>query len=166
MSEREARLEPLPLPAVHPLNLSRRDPAGLGVDLDALGPLLDALGPIAVVDLETTGLATDAGSEIIELGAVLLDPGEPAVVTIESLFEPRGPLPGARSSRTTPTSSATSWAARSHRGSARRATSTRRTSWPSRTPTPPTCGSRASRATCWEARSVIGRSRTPSTRCA
>ncbi len=95
MSEREARLEPLPLPAVHPLNSSRRDPAGLGVDLDALGPLLDALGPIAVVDLETTGLATDAGSEIIELGAVLLDPGEPAVVTIESLFEPRGPLPRA-----------------------------------------------------------------------
>jgi len=33
------------------------------------------VGPVAVVDLETTGLSTDAGAEILEFGAVLLEPG-------------------------------------------------------------------------------------------
>jgi ATP-dependent DNA helicase DinG len=48
-----------------------------------------------VVDLETTGLSGDAGAEIIEFGAVLLDPGEPELVTVETLLRPRAPLPRA-----------------------------------------------------------------------
>jgi len=48
-----------------------------------------------VIDLETTGLSGDAGAEIIELGAVLLDPGADHLQTVETLFEPRGPIPRA-----------------------------------------------------------------------
>jgi len=39
------------------------------------------LGPLAVVDLETTGLPEDSEAEILEFGAVLLDPGRDALVT-------------------------------------------------------------------------------------
>jgi len=77
------------------LNASRRDPSELGVDLAALAPLLAAHGPLAVVDLETTGLSDDAGAEIIEFGALLLDPGAPDLATVETLLEPRGPVPRA-----------------------------------------------------------------------
>jgi ATP-dependent DNA helicase DinG len=53
------------------------------------------LGPLAVVDLETTGLAEDAGAEILEFGAVLLDPGRDGLGTAHALVRPRGPLPRA-----------------------------------------------------------------------
>jgi ATP-dependent DNA helicase DinG len=78
-----------------PLNTARRDPAELGVDLDALAPLLALHGPLAVVDLETTGLSGDEGAEIIEFGAVLLDPGASDLATLESVLEPRGSVPRA-----------------------------------------------------------------------
>ena len=78
-----------------PLRGGRRDPAELGVDLAHLAPLLAAHGPLAVVDLETTGLSSETGAEIIEFGAALLDTGAPWLVTLEVLLEPRGPLPRA-----------------------------------------------------------------------
>ena len=77
------------------MKVERRESAELGVDLEALAGLLARHGPLAVVDLETTGLASDAGAEIIEFGAVLLAPGEAAVATLESLIRPRGRVPRA-----------------------------------------------------------------------
>jgi ATP-dependent DNA helicase DinG len=65
------------------------------VDLAALEEFLRATGPVAVVDLETTGLSEDAGAEILEFGAVLLDPGDDTATTLESLVRPRAPLPRA-----------------------------------------------------------------------
>jgi len=47
---------------------------------------------VAVVDLETTGLAGDPGSEILEVGIVLLDPGAPDVGTLRSFVRPARPL--------------------------------------------------------------------------
>ncbi len=58
-----------------------------------MAPLLEALGPIAVVDLETTGLAKDAAAEIVEVGLVLLDPGSSGLRTVDGLIRPRLPLP-------------------------------------------------------------------------
>jgi Rad3-related DNA helicase/DNA polymerase III epsilon subunit-like protein len=77
------------------LRLEQREPRELGIDLAVLAPLLAAHGPLAVVDLETTGLPSENGAEIIEFGAVLLAPGEPTVVTLESLVRPRGGVPRA-----------------------------------------------------------------------
>ncbi|MCH2169451.1 hypothetical protein MK489_01595 [Myxococcota bacterium] len=51
-----------------------------------------AHGRLAVVDLETTGLPAGNSSEILEIGAVLLGPGEP-VATVETLVCPRGFIP-------------------------------------------------------------------------
>jgi Rad3-related DNA helicase/DNA polymerase III epsilon subunit-like protein len=48
-----------------------------------------------VVDLETTGLATDPSAEMLEFGAVLIDAGADALTTLESLVRPRGRLPRA-----------------------------------------------------------------------
>jgi ATP-dependent DNA helicase DinG len=53
------------------------------------------LGPLAVVDLETTGLPDDAAAEVVELGAVLLDPGRGAFTTAHALVRPRRGLPRA-----------------------------------------------------------------------
>jgi ATP-dependent DNA helicase DinG len=63
---------------------------------------------VAVVDLETTGLADDPSAEILEIGIVLLDPpgrvdgpdplgarGGLAVATLDSLVRPRGRIPRA-----------------------------------------------------------------------
>jgi len=50
---------------------------------------------LAVVDLETTGLSDDPAAEIIEVGAVLLDPDEPGCSTVERTIRPRGALPRA-----------------------------------------------------------------------
>jgi len=58
-----------------------------------LQEFLEETGPLAVVDLETTGLSEDAGAEILEFGAVLLDPGSQTLVALRSLVRPRGPLP-------------------------------------------------------------------------
>ena len=62
--------------------VERRDPASIGLALDALGPWLDAVGPVAVVDLETTGLAESRSAEILEIGILLLDPGQKTVEEI------------------------------------------------------------------------------------
>jgi len=60
-----------------------------------LAGLAARLGPLAVVDLETTGLASDPGAEILEFGALLVDPDAPRVVTLSALLRPGGPLPRA-----------------------------------------------------------------------
>ncbi len=54
---------------------------------------MDAHGPLAVVDLETTGLPNDPASEVIEFGAVLLDPGVERVTTARSFLRASAPLP-------------------------------------------------------------------------
>ncbi len=48
-----------------------------------------------MVDLETTGLSDDPDAEILEFGAVLLDPGAETITTLERLVRPVGPLPRA-----------------------------------------------------------------------
>jgi len=53
------------------------------------------VGPAAVVDLETTGLAREPDAEVLEVGAVLLDPGVGEVATARSLVRPSRPLPRA-----------------------------------------------------------------------
>ena len=78
-----------------PLKVERRAPGDLGVDLEALQGFLRATGPLAVVDLETTGLSADPSSEILEFGAVLLEPEGETLTTLESLLRPRGELPRA-----------------------------------------------------------------------
>jgi ATP-dependent DNA helicase DinG len=50
---------------------------------------------VAVVDLETTGLVEDPEAELLEFGAVLLDPREGRVRTARSLVRPVRPLPRA-----------------------------------------------------------------------
>jgi ATP-dependent DNA helicase DinG len=45
--------------------------------------------------LETTGLSDDPDAEILEFGAVLVDPGSESVITVEVLLRPRGTLPKA-----------------------------------------------------------------------
>jgi ATP-dependent DNA helicase DinG len=51
------------------------------------------VGPLAIVDLETTGLPKDRDSEILEIGALLVDPDALAVTTLETLVQPRGAIP-------------------------------------------------------------------------
>ena len=65
------------------------------MDLVALEGFLRTTGPLAVVDLETTGLATDPSAEMLEFGAVLLDAGSDVLTTLESLVRPTGRLPRA-----------------------------------------------------------------------
>ena len=75
------------------MKLEQRAPAELGIDLRALGPFARAVGPLAIVDLETTGLPNDPASEILEIGALLIDPAALVVTTLETLVQPRGPIP-------------------------------------------------------------------------
>jgi ATP-dependent DNA helicase DinG len=82
-------------PARPVVEVLERDPAELGIDLDALRDFLRETGPLAVVDLETTGLSQDASAEIIEIGAVLLDAQSSTVSTFERSLRPRGPIPRA-----------------------------------------------------------------------
>ncbi len=70
-------------------------PEALGLDAEVLARLVAAVGPLAVVDLETTGLPDDPDAELLEFGAVLLDPGVPRAVTAHSLVRPSRPLPRA-----------------------------------------------------------------------
>ena len=58
-----------------PLLVETRPAEELGIDVDALSRFVDATGPLAVVDLETTGLSEDPAAEILEFGAVLVEPG-------------------------------------------------------------------------------------------
>ena len=75
------------------MKLEERSPEDLGLDPPALLRLCEATGPLAVVDLETTGLSNDPRSEILEIGAVLLDPGATAVHTLGQLVRPEVPIP-------------------------------------------------------------------------
>ena len=68
-------------------------PSALGIEPGVLARFAARLGPLAIVDLETTGLAVEAGAELLEFGAVLVDPGEERVITLASLVKPRGAVP-------------------------------------------------------------------------
>ena len=68
-------------------------PAALGIAPGVLARFAARLGPLAIVDLETTGLAIEEGAEILELGALLVQPGEERVITLASLVKPRGAVP-------------------------------------------------------------------------
>ncbi|MCH8082959.1 MAG: 3'-5' exonuclease, partial [Myxococcales bacterium] len=76
-----------------PLRVETRPAEELGIDLDALSRFVDAVGPLAIVDLETTGLSDDPAAEILEFGAVLIEPGARSITTVESLLRPKLPLP-------------------------------------------------------------------------
>lgn len=67
----------------------------LGLDADVLNTLTLSHGPLAIVDLETTGLADDPESEILEFGVVAIDPGAINAVTAGCLIKPTGRLPRA-----------------------------------------------------------------------
>jgi DNA polymerase III epsilon subunit-like protein len=71
-----------------PLRVEESAPEALGLDAEVLARLVGAVGPVAVVDLETTGLPDDPEAELLEFGAVLLDPGVPRVMTAHSLARP------------------------------------------------------------------------------
>jgi len=71
----------------------RESPDTAGLALDAMQPWLSAVGPVAVVDLETTGLPDRRSSEIIEVGLVLLDPGEQTVGLCSTLVRPSRAIP-------------------------------------------------------------------------
>ncbi|MBW2448087.1 MAG: hypothetical protein JRG83_19500 [Deltaproteobacteria bacterium] len=75
------------------LELASHEPEALGLDGPALARLCEATGPLAVVDLETTGLQTQPGSEILEIGCVLVDPGESCVRTVGQLVQPEASIP-------------------------------------------------------------------------
>jgi ATP-dependent DNA helicase DinG len=85
----------LPTTPVQTSRLARIEttPAALGIEPGALARFAARLGPLAIVDLETTGLALQEGAELLEFGAVLVDPGEERVITVASLVKPRGAVP-------------------------------------------------------------------------
>jgi ATP-dependent DNA helicase DinG len=70
-------------------------PSALGIEPGVLARLADRLGPLAIVDLETTGLAVEEGAELLEVGAVLVEPGREELVTLAALVRPNAPLPRA-----------------------------------------------------------------------
>jgi Rad3-related DNA helicase/DNA polymerase III epsilon subunit-like protein len=78
-----------------PLKIETPLASEVGIETDALAEFAAALGPLAFVDLETTGLTQDPDAEILEFGAVLVDPGQARLTTLEGLVRPRGPLPRA-----------------------------------------------------------------------
>jgi DNA polymerase III epsilon subunit-like protein len=75
------------------VKVEERQPGDLGLDAAILARLCAATGPLAVIDLETTGLPTQPGAEILEVGAVLLDPGVERVRTLSQLVRPEAPVP-------------------------------------------------------------------------
>ena len=77
------------------LRVERRDPASMGLALGALDVWLDAVGPVAVVDPATTGPPASRSAEILEIGILLLDPGESTVGVADSLIRPHAPIPPA-----------------------------------------------------------------------
>jgi Rad3-related DNA helicase len=76
-----------------PLVVAQRPAAELEIDFDALASFVDATGALAFVDLETTGLSDDPAAEILEFGAVLIDPGARFATTVEGLVRPSRPVP-------------------------------------------------------------------------
>lgn len=85
----------MPNEAAAPLATRGCDPASLGLDAGALQALATSVGPYAVIDFETTGLAGDARAEILEIGALLIDPGSGSATTIETLVRPSRAVPPA-----------------------------------------------------------------------
>jgi ATP-dependent DNA helicase DinG len=79
--------------SVSPLAHTETTPEVLGIAPGVLARFAAKLGPLAIVDLETTGLEIEGGAEILEFGAVLVDPGSERVTTLASLVKPRGALP-------------------------------------------------------------------------
>ncbi|MGH0031565.1 MAG: helicase C-terminal domain-containing protein [Myxococcota bacterium] len=75
------------------LQVFERSPRAYGLDWEALRPFLQAVGPVAVVALETTGLADDAAAEVIEVGVVLLDAHREQVGIVDRTVRPRGRVP-------------------------------------------------------------------------
>ena len=76
-----------------PLEVQSAAPGDVGLDGPVLARLAAATGPLAVVDLETTGLAGDPDAEVLEFGALLVDPGGGGVTLARSLVRPSRPLP-------------------------------------------------------------------------
>jgi ATP-dependent DNA helicase DinG len=83
------------MPARSPVERRECEPGALGLDAEVLAGFAACLGPLAVVDLETTGLASDGDAEILEFGALLVDPDVPRVVTLSTLLRPARALPRA-----------------------------------------------------------------------
>jgi len=75
------------------VRLTAHDPSELGLDPEVIARFAAGIGRFAVVDLETTGLGDDA--ELLELGALLVDPGESTVQTLSALLCPSQPIPRA-----------------------------------------------------------------------
>ncbi|MAG32442.1 MAG: hypothetical protein CL908_16290 [Deltaproteobacteria bacterium] len=75
------------------LVVERHDPASIGLAREALEPWVEALGPVAVISLETTGLPDRRGAEILEIGIVMLDPGQSSVGVVSSLVRPGRSIP-------------------------------------------------------------------------
>ena len=71
------------------------EPGALGLDAEVLGGFAARVGRLAVVDLETTGLSPEVDAEMLEFGALLVDPEASRVVTLSTLLRPRGALPRA-----------------------------------------------------------------------
>jgi ATP-dependent DNA helicase DinG len=80
---------------LRPLLIRSAAPSALGIAPGLLAAFAAKLGPLAIVDLETTGLAIEEGAEILEVGALLVEPGREEVVTLASLVRPKAPLPRA-----------------------------------------------------------------------
>ncbi len=65
----------------------------IALPLNALSPWIDSVGPVAIVDLETTGLPDSRSTEILEIGLILLDPGEDTVGVASTLVRPSRSIP-------------------------------------------------------------------------
>jgi ATP-dependent DNA helicase DinG len=81
--------------ATSSIAVAEHDPEALGVAGDVLARFVASTGPLAIVDLETTGLQEDPEAELLEFGAVLVDPGAERLRTVHLLVRPRRPLPRA-----------------------------------------------------------------------
>ena len=68
----------------------------LDLDVGVLADFAAQVGPLAIIDLETTGLAQDPKAEILELGAVLIDADSfDSVRILDHLVKPSSEIPAA-----------------------------------------------------------------------
>ena len=74
MGDRRSQVGLRPARAVRHAEVVQVEPGDLGLDAEVIAGFAARVGPLAVVDLETTGLASDADAEILEFGALLVDP--------------------------------------------------------------------------------------------
>jgi ATP-dependent DNA helicase DinG len=77
------------------LEVLKNVPVALGIVPGVLAAFARRLGPLAIVDLETTGLAIEEGAEILEFGALLVEPGREELVALQTLLRPAAKLPRA-----------------------------------------------------------------------